>query len=121
VLGNDSIDGVTNEQQAGNSAAKVDRPSALYKTSNPGGLTEELKRIALFERPRGHDGHMPGYTRYSVAVWPTPTANGKVEYWVGIELFWSEGNEFFLNHFSDSMEWKNEWKQFVTPKCKHVK
>lgn len=121
VLGNDSIDGVTNEKQGGNSAAKVDRPGALYKTNNPGELTQELKRVALFERPRGRDGHMPGYARYSVAVWPAPTANGKAEYWIGIQLFGSEGNELFQNHFTDAMEWKNEWKQFVTPECKDVK
>jgi hypothetical protein len=57
VLGNDSIDGVTNEKQAGNSAVKTDRESALYKTTNPGEITPELKRVALFERPRGRQGH----------------------------------------------------------------
>lgn len=122
VLGNGSIDGVANEKQAGNSAPKADVPSALYMTTNPGEITPELKRVALFERPRGRDGHMPGYARYSVAVWPAqqPT-NEKAEYWVSVELFWSAGNEFFLNHFSDAMEWKNEWKTFVTPECRDVK
>ena len=122
VLGNDSIDGVTNEKQAGNSAVKADRPSALYKTTNPGESTLELKRVALFERPRGPHGHSLGYARYSVAVWPVqqPT-NEKAEYWVSVELFWSAGNEFFLNHFSDAMEWKNEWKAFVTPECRDVR
>lgn len=122
VLGNDSLDGSTNNEQAGNTAAKADRPSALYEISNAEELTPELKRVALVERPRGHDGHEPGYARYSVAVWPArqPT-NGKAEYWVGIQLFWSEGAELFQNHFTDAMEWKNEWKQFVTPECKDVK
>ncbi len=122
VLGNDSLDGSTNDKQSGNTAAKVDRPSALYKTSNPGELTPELKRVALFERPRGRDGHMPGYARYSIAVWPTPKpTDERAEYWVGIQLFWSEGAEFFQNHSTDAIEWKNEWKQFVTPECKDVK
>ncbi len=115
VLGNDSIDGVTNERNA----AKADRESALYKTTNPGEITAELKRVALYERPRGRIGHSPGYARYSVAVWPVQQPTGeKAEYWVSVELFWSAGNELFLNHFSDAMEWKNEWKQFVTPECK---
>jgi hypothetical protein len=88
VLGNGSTDGGTNEKQAENSTAKVDLPSALYKTSNPGDLTPELKRVALFERPRGRDGHMPGYARYSVAVWPAqqPT-NEEPKYWVAIPAF----------------------------------
>lgn len=122
VLGNGTIDGVTNEKQDANSAAKVDVPSALYKTSNPGELTPELRRVALFERPRGRGGHMPGYARYSVAVWPAQQPiNEKMEYWVGIQLFWSKGGEFFENHFTDAMEWKNEWKQFVLPECKEVR
>jgi hypothetical protein len=121
VLGNDSIDGVTNEKQPGNSAAKVDQPSALYKTSNPGEVTPELKRVALFERPRGRDGHMPGYARYSVAVWPAHPRTYQTEYWVAVQLFWSKGIEFFQDHFTDAIEWKNEWKQFVTPECSDVK
>jgi hypothetical protein len=64
VLGNDSIDGGTSEKQVGNSAAKADVPSTLYKTTNPGELTAELQRVALFERPRGRHGHSPGYARY---------------------------------------------------------
>ena len=122
VLGNDSIDGVTTEKQGGSSATKPDLPSALYKTSNPGELTPELKRVALFERPRGRVGHPPGYSRYSVAVWPAQQpASEKTEYWVAVQLFWSGGVEFFQSHFTDAMEWKNEWKQLVTPECKGVK
>jgi hypothetical protein len=121
VLGNDSIDGGTNEKHAGNSTAKMDRESALYKTTNPGEITSELNRVALFERPRGRYGHSPGYARYSVAVWPVQQATSeKAEYWVGVELFWGAGNEFFLNHFSDAMEWKNEWKAFVAPECRDL-
>jgi hypothetical protein len=105
----------------GNNLKDQDTPGALYKTVNPSELDPELQRIALFERPRGH-GHSPGYARYSVAVWPTQeTIAGKIEYWVGIELFWSAGNEFFLNHFSDAMEWKNQWKMFVAAECRDVK
>lgn len=121
VLGNDSTD-VVNQQQVGNSAAKAYQPSALYKTTSPEELTPELRRVALLERPRGRHGHSSGYARYSVAIWPVqqPT-NEKSEYWVGVELFWSAGSEFFLNHFSDAMEWKNEWKSFVTPECRDVR
>ena len=97
-----------------------DSPNALYRSGagSPSQLTPELQRIALFERPRGRSGHRPGHARYSVAVWPVI---GKSEYWVGVELFWSAGTEFFLNHFSDAMEWKNEWKQFVAPQCRDVR
>ncbi len=105
----------------GNTPKFQDTPSALYKTVNPSEVNPELQRTALFERPRGH-GHAPGYARYSVAVWPTQEEiAGKPEYWVGIKLFWSTGNEFFLNHFTDAMEWKNEWKTFVVPECRDVR
>ena len=120
VLGNDSID-VVNQQEAGNSVAKAYQPSALYKTTKPEELTPELKRVALLERPRKRNGHPSGYTRYSVAVWTVQQPNVKAEYWVSVELFWSAGSEFFLNHFSDAMEWKNEWKSFVTPECRDVR
>jgi hypothetical protein len=100
----------------------ADRPSALYETSNPGEATPELRQVALFERPRGRSGHTPGHRRYSVAVWPAQQEKDREpEYWVGVELFWSAGAEFFLNHFSDAMEWKNEWKHFVAPQCKDAK
>ena len=107
----------------GNSARWEDTSSALYETMNPSEIAPELRRIALFERPRGRRGRAPGYARYSVAVWPAQpkTDEGKTEYWVSIELFWSAGNEFFLNHFSDAMEWKNEWKKFVVPECEGVR
>jgi hypothetical protein len=105
----------------GNTPKLHDAPSALYKTVNPGEVNSELQRIALFEKLRGQ-GHSPGYARYSVAVWPTQQEiDGKAEYWVGVELFWSAGNEFFLNHFSDAMEWKNEWKTAVVPECRDVR
>jgi hypothetical protein len=105
----------------GNTPKPQDIPSAVYKTVNPSEMHPELQRVALFERPRSH-GQPPGYARYAVAVWPTPREiAGKPEYWVGIKLFWSAGNEFFLNHFSDAMEWKNEWKTFVVPECRDVR
>lgn len=100
----------------------ADNPSALYETANPGEITPHLQQVALFERPRGRSGQPTGYRRYSVAVWPTrQEKDGKPSYWVGIKLFWSAGNEFFLNHFSDAKEWKNEWEKFVAPECKKVK
>jgi len=120
LLGNGSIDGAT-EQSQENGAPKADEPSALYRTSTPEELVPELKRVALYERPRGRNGHSPGYSRYSVAVWRAQEAsNEKTDYWVAVQLFWSEGNEFFQYHFTDAMEWKNEWKQFVTAECKDI-
>lgn len=105
----------------GNKPKFPDTPSALYRTVNPSEVTPELQRIALFERPRTR-GHAPGYARYAVAVWPTQQRiPGKTEYWVAIEMFWSAGAEFFLNNFTDEMEWKSEWKQFVAPQCKDVR
>ena len=105
----------------GNPPKSQDAPSTLYKTVNPGEVNAELQRIALFERPRGQ-GHSPGYARYSVAVWPAQEERaGKTEYWVGVQLFRSAGGEFFLNHFSDAMEWKDEWKTSVVPECKDVR
>jgi hypothetical protein len=105
----------------GNTPKVQDTRSALYKTVNPSEANPELQRIALFERPRGH-GHPPGYATYSAAVWPTQKEiTGKPEYWVGIELFWSAGTEFFLDHFTDEMEWKNEWKRVVEPECRDVR
>ena len=105
----------------GNPPKSQDAPSTLYKTPDPGKVNAELRRIALFEGPR-RQGHSPGYARYSVAVWPAQQERaGKIEYWVGVQLFWSEGSEFFLNHFSDAMEWKNEWKTSVVPECRDVR
>lgn len=106
----------------GNTPKFQDTSSALYKTVNPNEMNPELQRIALFERPRGRHGRSPGHARYSVAVWPTHLEiGGNTEYWVGINLFWSAGTEFFLNHFSDDMEYKNQWKKFVVPECKDVR
>ncbi|MGH9641085.1 MAG: hypothetical protein ACRD3Q_01540 [Terriglobales bacterium] len=118
VLGNGSIDGITAEKEDG--APRT--ASALYKTSNPGEPKPELKRVALYERPRGPKGIRIGYARYSVAVWlAQQSTDDKSNYWVAVQLFWSKADEFFQNHFTDAMEWKNEWKQFVTPECKAVK
>ena len=102
----------------GNPPKSQDAPSTLYKTADPGEVNAELRRIALYERPR-RQGHSPGYARYSVAVWPAQQGgDGKTKYWVGVQLFRSAGSEFFLNHFSDAMEWKNEWKTSVVPECR---
>ena len=122
LVGNGSVDGGTNEKQAANDTTRADAPSTLYKTSNPAELTPELKRVALYERRRGRGGHTHGYARYSVAVWTTqqPTSE-TAEYWVAIQLFWSKGSEFFQNHATDALQWKNEWKQSVVPECKNVK
>lgn len=112
----------TNTILVGTPSLPIDTPSTLYKTASPGDVTPELRTIALFERPRGRSGHAPGDKRYSVAVWPIQQEkDSNPEYWVGIGLFWSTGTEFFLNHVSDSIEYKNKWKRFVAPECKEVK
>jgi hypothetical protein len=42
-------------------------------------------------------------------VWPVQQKkDSNPEYWIGIELFWSSGTEFFLNHASDSIEYKKQ-------------
>jgi len=106
----------------GTPSLPTDTPSTLYKTASPGDVTPELRTIALFEQPRGRNGRTPGHKRYSVAVWPVQQEkDSNPEYWVGIELFWSSGTEFFLNHASDSIEYKNKWKRFVAPECTEVK
>jgi hypothetical protein len=106
----------------GTPSLPIDIPSTLYKTASPGDVTPELRTIALFERPRGRSGRTPGHKRYSVAVWPVQREkDSNPEYWVGIGLFWSTGSEFFQNHFTDSIEYKNKWKRFVAPECKEVK
>ncbi len=92
--------------------------SALYKTSNPREITSELERIAHLESP----GHSSGYSRFAVAVWSVQQeAAGRPEYWVAIKLYLSAGAEFFEDHFTDAIEWKNDWKKFVAPECKQSK
>ncbi len=99
----------------GNSQFK-DEGSALYRTSNPTEITPELQRIATFKVRRSL------LERYSVAVWSSPNQNDRKDaYWVSIKLYYGAGNEFFLNHFTDQMGWKNEWKRFVVPQCTGVK
>jgi hypothetical protein len=89
--------------------------SALYATSNPAEQTPELERIARLETR----GSLP---RYAVAVWSVPSeAVRRPRYWVAIKLYPSAGMEFFETHFTDAMEWKNEWKKFVAPQCRQSK
>ena len=104
VLGNSNLE-----------AAFRNMPSALYATDEAAETAPELQRIAKFVQKHS------GYSRYAVAVWRHPKEASRQKYWVAIELYYSAGNEFFLNHFSDAMEWKNEWKEFVVPQCRDAK
>jgi hypothetical protein len=46
---------------------------------------------------------------------------GKTEYWVAVQQYQAAHSEFFENHFTDAMEWKNEWKKSVAPQCQDAK
>jgi len=39
-------------------------------------------------------------------------------YWVGAQLFWNAAVEFFDYHFTDDIEYHNEWKKTVAPECR---
>jgi hypothetical protein len=90
----------------------------FYKTANPEVVTPELSKVALFNDPRHKDN--PVYTRYSVAVWPVSNSQTREQiYWVGVQLFWSGGMEFFDYHFTDDVYYHNEWKKAIAAPCRN--
>ena len=99
-----------------NDSATLNTPSALYRTSDPAKISPQLERLAAFDR-NGKNGDQ----RFSVAVWTSPSEDGVPDYWVGLQLFFGAGVEFFENHFTDAIEWKNEWKGAVAPQCMDAK
>lgn len=82
-----------------------------YKTATPEVPTSELKQLA--QKNGTH------FKRFSVAVWPDKTAADRA-FWVIVQLRGSAASEFFLNHFTDAIEWRNDWKKDVAPVCKDI-
>jgi hypothetical protein len=91
--------------------------SALYKTTEPGSPSPELKVVASFNDL--HSKNNWSITRYSVAVWNLSNrGNGEMTYWVAVQLYWSGLTEFFDSHFTDDIYSHNEWKKHVAPECR---
>jgi hypothetical protein len=90
----------------------------FYKTANPESVTPELSKVALFNDL--HPKYNPSYARYSVAVWPAKDSQtGEPMYWVGVQLFWSAGMEFFDYHFTDDIYYHNDWKKSIADPCRN--
>jgi len=89
----------------------------LYKTLHPESVTPELKRLASFNDL--HPQYNPSLERYSVAVWrATDPQTGEATYWIGIAAYPSAATEFFMNHFTDDLYYRNEWKKHIAPECR---
>ena len=85
--------------------------SVFYKTANPAIASPELTRVASFNDP--------SFARYSVAVWPIENStSGEQVYWVGVQLFWSAGTEFFDYHFTDDIYYHDRWKKSIAAQCR---
>lgn len=92
--------------------------SAFYKTANPDSVTPELSKVALFNDL--HPKNNPSYARYSMAVWPVKDSRtGELMYWVGVQLFWSAGMEFFDHYFTDDIYYHNDWKKLIAAPCRN--
>lgn len=90
---------------------------ALYETSDPDSVSNELNHVASFDSL--HPRNKAGYRRYSIAVWRMKDSKtGDNVYWVGVQLFWNAAVEFFDYHFTDDVEYHNEWKKTVAPECR---
>jgi hypothetical protein len=91
--------------------------SALYKTQQPESDSTTLREVALLNNL--HSKGNPSYARYSVAVWRVKDSKtGEATYWVGVALYWSAAAEFFDYHFTDDIEYHNDWKRDVAPECR---
>jgi hypothetical protein len=89
----------------------------FYKTANLGSVAVELSKVAMFNQP--HSKNNGGYTRYSVAVWPLKDLQAVEPMYWGVELFWSEGVEFFDYHFTDDIYYHNDWKKSIAAPCRN--
>jgi hypothetical protein len=104
-------------------AAKTGKPRLLaelslktnsfvtYKTTTPEAPTSELTQLAQ------KNGSY--FKRFSVAAWPDNSGTDR-EFWIIVQLRGSAGSEFFENHFTDAIEWRNDWKKEVAPACKNI-
>jgi len=87
--------------------------SGFYSTSQPEFVTAELKRVASL-----NETNSPAPARYSVVVWQAADERSGSRYWVGVQLYWSAGSEFFYSHFTDDIEYRNDWKKSVAAECR---
>ena len=88
---------------------------AFYKTTQPESITGDLHKLAVFNdnRPRWLKS-----TYNPPAVWAEKdSVTGETTYWVGALLYFSAAFEFFMNHFTDDWNYRNEWKKSVAPEC----
>jgi hypothetical protein len=91
----------------------VNRMSEFYNTTQPQSVSPELKRVASHNEIRS-----PVPARYSVVVWRADDEKNESTYWVGVQLYWSAGWEFFGNHFTDDIEYRNDWKKSIAAECR---
>jgi hypothetical protein len=91
----------------------VNRMSEFYNTTQPQSVSPELKRIASH-----NDVRSPLAARYSVVVWRADDEKNESTYWIGIQLYWNAGWEFFKNHFTDDIEYRNDWKKAIAAECR---
>jgi hypothetical protein len=93
-----------------------DDARVLYTTPHPDSVTPELVEHASFNKLKPR--YNPSLHRYSVAVWrmADPQTHEPV-YWVAIGFYPSAEMEFFMNHFTDDMYYRNEWKKRIVPAC----
>lgn len=91
--------------------------STVYKTTHPESITTELRKVATMED--FHFKNKSDFVRYSVAAWRVKDPqSGEVNYWVGVQLYWSAAMEFFDLHFTDDMYVRNDWKKQIAPECR---
>ena len=94
----------------------------FYSAANPDDSTPKLEQIALYDAKTKSDHSTFRVQRYAVAVWPveTPGASAKT-YWIGIDIFMSPFGEFFDNNLTDTIHYKNLWKEEVADACRSIK
>ena len=80
-----------------------------YRTSTPEIASSELAGLAKKNRR--------DFRRVSIAVWPDKSGGAR-GFWVVVELRGSAGSEFFENHFTDAIEWRNPWKHGLSLACR---
>jgi hypothetical protein len=51
-------------------------------------------------------------------VWRVNNEKAEATYWVGVQLYWSIGSQFFANYFTDDVEYRNDWKKGIAPACR---
>jgi hypothetical protein len=93
------------------------KTSAFYTTVNPETVSAELRQVALFNDL--HSKYNWSIERYSIAVWKVKIPQtAETTFWVGLQLYWSAGTEFFDTYFTDDIYRRNEWKKWIAPQCR---